>query len=240
MKYYKILNNNEFIGVATSNEFIKYSPIAKCFLRSNDNEGEYIELDGILYRTEWMRPIVKLEPYVSAMIIEIDEEEYNNYCLAIEKNEEIIIQQEAYIPQEYQINYVEEVSLDFIRSSKIQEMSAACRSTIENGFDLELRGQQLHFSLDTQDQLNLMSLGVMAQTEELIPYHADGEECTFYTAKEINEIISAANEFKIYHTTYYNALKNYINALDNINDITAIYYGIEIPEEYKTEVLKSL
>ena len=91
MKYYKILNNNEFIGVATSNEFIKYSPIAKCFLRSNDNEGEYIELDGILYRTEWMRPIVKLEPYVSAMIIEIDEEEYNNYCLAIEKNEEIII-----------------------------------------------------------------------------------------------------------------------------------------------------
>ena len=135
---------------------------------------------------------------------------------------------------------MEEVSLDFIRSSKIQEMSAACRSTIENGFDLELRGQQLHFSLDTQDQLNLMSLGVMAQTEELIPYHADGEECTFYTAKEINEIISAANEFKIYHTTYYNALKNYINALDNINDITAIYYGIEIPEEYKTEVLKSL
>ena len=35
-------------------------------------------------------------------------------------------------------------------------MSAICRETIENGFDLELRGEEHHFSLDTQDQLNLM------------------------------------------------------------------------------------
>ena len=42
MKYYKILNNDEFLGIATSNNFIKYSPIARCFLRSNEQEGEYI------------------------------------------------------------------------------------------------------------------------------------------------------------------------------------------------------
>ena len=67
-----------------------------------------------------------------------------------------------------------------------------------------------------------------------------GEECDFYTAEEINEIIDTANAFKIYHTTYYNALKGYINSLEIIEDIAAVTYGMEIPEEYQTNVLKAL
>jgi len=75
---------------------------------------------------------------------------------------------------------------------------------------------------------------------ESIPYHADGEICRFYTAEEITTILAQATAFKIYHTTYYNALKNYINSLDSIEDIAAITYGVELPEEYQSEVLKSL
>jgi len=51
---------------------------------------------------------------------------------------------------------------------------------------MALRGKIKHFSLTTQDQLNLMNLGTMARTQNLIPYHADGEECEFYTSEEIN------------------------------------------------------
>ena len=80
----------------------------------------------------------------------------------------------------------------------------------------------------------------MAQIQSLIPYHADGEECTFYTSEEINEIVETATAFKIYHTTYYNALKHYINALETIEEISAIEYGTPIPEEYKSDVLKAL
>ena len=80
----------------------------------------------------------------------------------------------------------------------------------------------------------------MAQTQELIPYHADGEMCIFYTNEEINRIIAAATSFKIYHTTYYNALKAYINALDTIEEISKIEYGTPIPEQYKSDVLKTL
>ena len=80
----------------------------------------------------------------------------------------------------------------------------------------------------------------MTQTQSLIPYHADGQECVFYSAEEINEIVDTANAFKIYHTTYYNALKIYINALETIEEISAIEYGVEIPEEYQTDVLKVL
>jgi len=61
-------------------------------------------------------------------------------------------------------------------------MSYNCRKAIENGFDLILRGETHHFSLTTQDQLNLMNLDT---TAELIPYHADGESYTYYTAEEI-------------------------------------------------------
>ena len=119
-------------------------------------------------------------------------------------------------------------------------MSYACRIAIENGFDLELRGEMHHFSLTTQDQLNLMSLSTMTQTQSLIPYHADGEECTFYTAEEINQIINAAASFKNYQIAYHNALKTYINALDTIEAIAAITYGTPIPDEYKTNVLMVL
>ena len=111
---------------------------------------------------------------------------------------------------------------------------------IESGFDLDLRGETHHFSLTTQDQLNLMNLSTMIQTQDLIPYHADGEETLFYSAEEIKEIIAAANQFKIYQTTYYNALKTYINALETIEEISAIEYGITIPEEYKSDVLRML
>ena len=127
-----------------------------------------------------------------------------------------------------------------MKSSKIAEMSSTCRQIIEQGFDLVLRGETHHFSLTTQDQLNLMSLNLMAQTEELIPYHADEEEVTFYTADEIKQIIAAATAHKNYQIAYNNALKAYINALDNIEDIAAITYGTPIPDEYKSDVLMVL
>jgi hypothetical protein len=80
----------------------------------------------------------------------------------------------------------------------------------------------------------------MAQTQDLIPYHADGEESTFYTAEEINQVIAAATSFKNYNLSYYNALKAYINSLDTIEAIAAITYGTPIPDEYKSDVLMVL
>ena len=240
MKYYKILNN-ELIGVVSSKNFIKYSPIANYFLRSDEQNGEYINLDGTLYRATWMAPIVKQEPYISAIVVEISEEEYNTYANAIINNETIeIVPQEPIPNAEEEINPIDVESLEFIRSSKLTEMSHACRTTIEAGFDLELHNEIQHFSLTTQDQLNLMGLSAMTQTQSLIPYHADGEEVTFYTSEEINQIVDAANALKIYHTTYFNALKAYINALETIEEIGAIEYGTPIPDEYKSDVLKIL
>ena len=243
MKYYKLIQDDTILGVVTSNNFISFSPTANCFLKSDEEHGEYISYKGQLYRSTWMQPITKPMNFISLHITTITEEEYNIYMQAIQNNEIIIETPDEDVEEEIEEEYINEsdiISLEFIRASKLSEMSRTCRQLIEAGFDIELRNELRHFSLDTQDQLNLISLSAMAQTQELIPYHADGEMCIFYTAEEMNQIIETATRFKIYHTTYYNALKGYINALDNIADIAAITYGMAIPEEYQSDVLKAL
>ena len=241
MKYYKMLTGSEFIGAISSANFVAENPINGWLLTSNEILGQFVSYEGRLYRDYWMQPIPNsTRDFTIVNIIKIKKTEYDNLVAAIASNEEIIIKEED--DEEEPIVEEEEpdITVEYVRAAKIKEMSAACRHIIEAGFDLELRGESHHFSLDTQDQLNLISLSAMAQTQSLIPYHADGEACIFYTNEEINEIVETATSFKIYHTTYYNALKGYINELDSVEAIGAIEYGTEIPEEYQSDVLKAI
>ena len=243
MKYYKIVIDKEIKGVVNSfNFFVENSG---SLISSTDSLGQFVEYEGQLYRDYWMLPIPNNKrQFLNASITEISREDYFIYLRAKQANESIIIDDDEENTPDPIIppNTPEEPDemLEFIRSSKLNEMSHACRTTIESGIDLEIRGETKHFSLTTQDQLNLMSAQTMAQTQTLIPYHADGEETDFYTNEEINQIAEAAAAFKVQHTTYYNSLKTYINALETIEEISAITYGVEIPDEYKSDVLKVL
>ena len=240
MKYYKIIIDKTFIGAVHSGQFVAENTTNHKLYFCAEDKGQFVNYDGILYRDYWMQPLfTNTRAFSNAKILEITEEEYNTYMDAIHNNEEIDDEE----PEDEPIVIPptpEEIDegREFVRASKIAEMSAACRKAIEEGIDLNVHGETHHFSLTTQDQLNLMSLSVMAQTQDIIPYHADGEVCVFFTAEEINQIISAATAHKIYHTTYYNALKEYINALETIEAIAAITYGTPIPDEYQSEVLR--
>lgn len=121
-------------------------------------------------------------------------------------------------------------------------MSNTCNKVITSGFDAILSdGEVHHFSLTTQDQLNLITLSALAESgETAIPYHADGELCKFYPTEDITKIISTATAFKTYHVSYFNALRVFIESLETIEAIKAITYGVSIPEEYQSEVLKAL
>ena len=128
-----------------------------------------------------------------------------------------------------------------VRQEKLKELSAACNASIIAGVDVELNGVRYHFSLKTEDQLNLMSLQAMVmsgQTE--VPYHADGEECRFYTVEEFTAITAAATNWKLYHESYYNSMRSYINAVEDAEIINAISYGDAVPVEYQTAVLQQL
>lgn len=81
---------------------------------------------------------------------------------------------------------------------------------------------------------------MIAQGATSIPYHAKDELCKFYSAEDIALIIETATQFKTYHTSYFNSLKNYINSMATIEEIGAVEYGINIPAEYQSDVLKEL
>lgn len=95
--------------------------------------------------------------------------------------------------------------------------------------------------MTTQDQLNLITLtDLVSSGETSIAYHADNELCKFYSAEDIACITNYATQFKTYHVSYFNSLKAYIEALEDVKEISSIEYGTDIPEEYQSEVLKTL
>lgn len=134
------------------------------------------------------------------------------------------------------------IRVEYVKAMKLAEMSNTCNTVITKGFDAVLSdGETHHFSLTTQDQLNLITLSTMlASGETAIPYHADNELCKFYSADDISTIITSATTFKTYHVSYFNALKAYIESINTIEEISAITYGIEIPADYQSDVLKYL
>lgn len=126
-------------------------------------------------------------------------------------------------------------ALEKLKERKITEMSAASQTTITNGIDYN----EKHYRLNTTDQINLTSLYALAQVGTSVPYHADGEVCRVFTPEEMCGLVQNATKWVIYHTTYFNLLKHQILALETEDEIKAVYYGIELKDEYKS-VLKSI
>ena len=256
MFYFKMIKENEFIGIACSDDFRKFQQKNSIILKSDPEHGSYIYYNGNYYRSRWMVPVNNnFIKYTEVDVIDIDEEEYNALASAIENNEEIEVevqQEEEPIDEQSFEEIVDEpdveeevdpdIAMEFVRSSKIKEMSVACRKAITDGFDLTLSDNvSHHFSLTVQDQLNLLTISseVLSGETEVI-YHADGEVCKYYSVEDATAIVNAATKHKTYHTTYYNSLKVYINSLNGITEISNIEYGVEIPEEYQSDILKSL
>ena len=245
MDYFKLIQNTIIIGVITQDNFYQYQPKHHIFVTSPPAYGQYIIYNEVRYRADWMAATITDDiAYQTIEVVAIDKEEYDILYQAIETNEEILIEQPEPEPieEEIFIDPIEEATIDFIRTSKLAEMNSTCNKTIPKGFDITLSdGNSYHFSLTTQDQLNLITLASMVEGGETqIPYHADGEPCKFYSVEDINAIITKATEFKTYHISYFNSLKIYINNMETKEDIAAVTYGTEIPEEYQSEVLKNL
>lgn len=242
MHYYKIINGSNFVGVGTTLDLRRFQFKHRIVLCCEEDEAQYIQCEGILYHADWMKPETMVDSGCLTLdVIKIDKTEYDTLYKAVESGEEVQIPDEE-ISEEPYIDQTEEITIEYVRNSKISEINNICNKTIISGFDIVLSDNESHhFSLTTQDQLNLITLSTMvASGEQEIPYHADGEPCKYYSVNDINSIISMATFFKTYQVSYFNALKIYIESLEDIESVSQVYYGIEIPTEYQTEVLQSL
>lgn len=242
--FYKIKKDNEIIDVLNDITFVKIQithnrliicpeKFAQGILSSN---GEHIWfVEGMIEKN--------VNGYETVELVEIDEEEYNILKEALESNQSIEIPQEPEEPEEDDEPTEDEINtLEFVRESKINEMSAICNTMITQGFDVVLSdGKSHHFDFSVDDQLNMMSLKELLMAGETsIPYHASNEPCKFYSVEDIQIILNTGTNLKTYHITYFNALKQYIKSLRSINTISKVYYGITIPEKYQSEVLVAL
>lgn len=139
-----------------------------------------------------------------------------------------------------QLNYIS--TLDEIKNQKVVEMNDAQQVTIQQGLDITLSdGIVEHFTLTDHDQTSLMGLQTLvAQGIENIPWHTSdqSEHCKYYSNADMAIITSKALQFVTFHVTYFRDLRIYIRALEDKESVSNVFYGMSIPEEYQSDVLK--
>jgi len=245
MKFYKMINGENFVGIGTSLDLRRFQLKHKIILVCDESKAQYIQYKDDLYRASWMVPVNNdITSYTLLDVIEIDKDEYTalNEAIDVGKSIEVATEPEVVVEEVIELLPEEKVTIDYVRDLKLKEMSNQCNKIIVAGFNVTLSdGESHHFDLTLEDQLNLFDAAASIEKGETeIPYHASGEICKFYGADDMKLIIEAASQLKQYHTTYFNSLKVYINSLTEVEDVVAIAYGVAIPDEYMSEVLKSL
>ena len=124
------------------------------------------------------------------------------------------------------------VTLAEVQSAKLAELSTACSQAIISGCDVELSAASGHISLTAEDQINLTAaLNTVEQGAAGYPYHLDGQLCAVFSAADIRLLAQAATSHKLYHTTYYNHLAAWVRRSETTEEVQAITYGTELPED---------
>lgn len=227
MKYYKIIEDGTVIGAISSDNFIFRNKFGM-YYHTSEEYGELIEYNGAFYRTTWMAPIRYEAPaFTSVILAAISEDEYKAFVKAREVDEEItaeeFFEEEVEEVVEETTDPILESTLDYLRAAKIRELSHKCNKAVEDGFDVDFLDHIEHFSLTTQDQLNLLSAELLLNQGALtIMYHADGEPYEDYDAEEMRIIIDTANKHKQQILTHYRTLKLEVENAQSVEEISAI------------------
>ena len=131
---------------------------------------------------------------------------------------------------------------NLLLNETVAKLEEDCRNTVFAGVDVTLSTGTEHFSLNYEDQINLTALASkMSQAASQIEWHPDDQDvqCKYYSVEDMTKIINALMNHKTYHITYLRDLRIYVKTFTKESDLRNVYYGMEIPEEYKSEVLKN-
>lgn len=230
----KILRDGVILDAVLFPCFVQFDPESGYYLQCSERDAQGLSAhDGSTYYHLAGRDASGFDGYDTVTIQETTEAEAAAIMEAIDANRPI--------PQPEPQNPDPDGSVELVRENTVARMSAACNAAITAGVDVVMDGVTSHFSLTLEDQLNLVSLlGLLAAGAEAVPYHADGQDCRYFTAEEFGQIAAAATAWKIYQESYFNSLRAYILSMTAVGDLAAVTYGMEIPEEYQTDVLKHL
>lgn len=136
----------------------------------------------------------------------------------------------------------DQYGLSEYKDAKHEELSCDCQEVIESGVDVTLTdGTVEHFALTAEDQTNLIGKTVeLNGTGESFCYHCDGSPCKYYSRQDMQKICTEALSFITYQTTYVNSAFQWVKGCTKASELAEITYGVEIPEQYKSDVLKQM
>ncbi len=118
MRYYKLINNNEFVGIGTSLDMRRFQKKHGIFLVCDESEAQYMQCNGAIYRATWMLPAdsnAKEVPVIQ--ITEISQEEYEALYNAIRSNKQIEIEQEEPEQEATNENDGTDITIDYVKEA---------------------------------------------------------------------------------------------------------------------------
>lgn len=217
---YKIIYNNSVIDV------VKYPTFIMFLKNGNITVTDKTSAEGIMSSDNIPYCFNSYKNYKKVTIKEIDEKEFERLKSLLDSEQNIS---------------ADEAELAKAKIDKISRLSTICKNKIVAGFSVELSGIDCQFKLTTEDQLNLMLIeNQLISGETSFIYHATNEPCKIYTREDMLKIIKAYKAHTLYHTTYFNAAKQYIKSMVDIEKINFFNYGDDVLEFIDDPIIKSI
>jgi hypothetical protein len=221
---YKIVQNNKVVDVVRVPNFISFLSTGHIAMTDKISAQGIIGSDE---KTIYSFIPVAGKDFKIVTIEEITESEFNRLKNLLNSDN---------------ATSVNNLALKAVRQTKIAEASAACKNKITEGFSVALSDDLLYsFRLTIEDQLNLMMIeNQLKSNQEFFVYHATNQPCKAFSRDDMTKIIEAFRKYTTYHTTYFNAVKWYLNTLNDINKISDFCYGDSVCCVIEDEVVATI
>ncbi len=213
---YKVIYDNKVIDVIKYPIYLRFLPYDNVVTTGQATAHGVACSDGDTYFALSAEGLA-LHPKIKLVTMqEIEETEYADLLAKLNQGQEILNESQELLNA---------------KSSRIAALSSLCKAKIYAGFTILLSdGNEHAFKLTAEDQLNLLRIEaqLVNPEQDTFIYHSTNQPCRAFSRDDMRKIINAANLHTLYHTTYFNVAKQYINTLSNIEDIHKFTYGTNL------------
>lgn len=221
---YKIIHKSNIIDVVQNPTFVKILSSGHVAITDKYSANGIVGSDGttIYSFTQVKRPDTKI-----VTIEKISEKEFSRLSNLL-NSEQVITADKTLLAK--------------VISDTINNLSETCKNKITAGFSIKLSDQKSYtFRLTAEDQLNLLNLENQLNSGiKTFVYHAAGSPCRVFSKEDMQKIIKAYRKHVLYHTTYFNAAKQYIQSLTDADLVTKFTYGTNIAGIAKDPIIKRI
>ena len=219
---YKIIKNNKVIDVIEFPYFVKFLTSGHIAITDKSSAQGIVGSDD---KTVYSFTHLDNKPDIPVVTLkEIDTEEFNRLSKLLNSDQEVVLDESA---------------LYKARQTTISYLSDMCKNKIISGFSIVLSDSNTYnFKLTIEDQLNLTSIESQLNSGiKTFVYHSSNQPCRVFMKNDMLKIVRAFRKHVLYHTTYFNVAKQYINTLTDPEKIATFTYGTDVSSIVDNKVI---